>query len=141
MINACSISHGFCKDFDYQPDTVFRALLNTGAWGSVTCHKELITDYTKYSAKSPCPVRLCGAITDNGGDSKSIIPVGEGYILVPSRFPKRGVVRVKVYYSTHLTGTIINEEDLIGETKEQHQEFSGLALQKCYGIEDDDIDT
>ena len=31
MINACSISHGFRKKFDYQPDTVFRALLDTGA--------------------------------------------------------------------------------------------------------------
>ena len=117
------------------------ALLDTGAWGSATCHKEMIDNYTKYSAKFPCPVRLSGAITDDGGDSKSIIPVGEGYILVPSRFPQCGVVRVKVYYSPHLTGTIINEEDLMGETKKQRQEIFGLSLHKYYGIEDDDINT
>ena len=86
-------------------------------------------------------MRLIGAITEDGGDSKSIVPLGEGYILVPSRFPQRGFVRVKVYYLPHLTGTIINEEDLMGDTKKGRQEFSGLALHKYYGTEDDDINT
>ena len=141
MINACSISHNFRKNFDYQPNTIFRALLDTGAWGSATCHKEIIHDYTKYSARFPCPVRLSGAITNDGGTSTSIVPLGEGYIHVPSSFPRRGVVRVKVYYSPHLTGTIINEEDLMGSTKKQRKQYSGLNLHKSYGIEDDDINT
>ena len=51
-----------------------------------------IVNYTKYSEKIPFPVRLCGAITNDGGKSKSIVPVGEDYILVPSRFSQHGVV-------------------------------------------------
>ena len=112
------ISRKFWEKFKYEPKTVFRALVDTGVWGSATCHKELIANYRKYSAKFPCPVRLCGATTDNGGDSKYIVPVGEGYILVPSRFPQSGIVQVKVYYSPHLTGTIINEEDLMDRVTE-----------------------
>ena len=141
MINACMISHGFCKKFTYEPNTVFRALVITGAWGSATCHKELIMDYTKYTSSFPCPVRLTGAITEDNGVSNSIVPLGEGFILVPSRFPQRGYVRVKVYYSPHLTGTIINEEDLMGDTKKDRANFSGLTLHKYYRTEDDDIDT
>ena len=29
----------------------------------------------------------------------------------------------------------------MGETKKQRQQYSGLTLHKCYGIEDDDINT
>ena len=36
------ISQKFRKKFTYEPDTVFRALVDTGAWGSATCHRELI---------------------------------------------------------------------------------------------------
>ena len=75
-------------------------------------------------------MRLTGAITKDSGMSQSIVPLSEGYILVPSHFPQRGFVLVKVYYSPHLTGTIINEEDLMGDTKKDRQDFSGLALHK-----------
>ena len=36
MINACVISNDICKKFTYQPDTVFRALVDTGDWGYAT---------------------------------------------------------------------------------------------------------
>ena len=117
MINACMISHGFRKKFTYEPNTVFHALVDTGAWVSATCHKELIMDYTKYTSSFPCPVPLTGAIIEDKDVFNSILPLSEGYILVPSRFPQRGYVCVKVYYSPHLTGTIINEENLIGDTR------------------------
>ena len=135
------ISRGFRKKFTYEPNTVFRALVDTGAWGSATCHKELIMDYTKYTSSFPCPVRLTGAITEDNGVSNSIVPLGEGFILVPSWFPQRGFVQVKVYYSPHLTGTIINEDDIMGYTKKHRDKFSGLTLHKYYGTEDDDINT
>ena len=73
--------------------------------------------------------------------SNSIVPLGEGFILVPSRFPQRGYVCVKVYYSPHLTGTIINKEDLMGYTKKHRAKFSGLTLHKYYSTEDDDLNT
>ena len=87
MINSCMISRGFCKKFTYEPNTVFFALVDTGAWGSTTCHKELIKDYKKYTSSFPFPVHLTGAITEDNGVSHSIVPLGEGFILVPSRFP------------------------------------------------------
>ena len=141
MVNACMISRGFCKKFTYEPNTVFRALVDTGAWGSATCHKELIMDYRKYTASFPCPVYLTGDITKENGVSQSIVPLGKGYILVPSRFPQRGYVQVKVYYSAHLTGTIINKEDTMGDAKKNCGNFSGLTLNKHYGTEDDYIYT
>lgn len=141
MINACMISPGFCKKFTYESNTVFCALVDTGAWGSATCHKELIMDYTKHTSSFPCPVHLTGAITEDNGVSNSIVPLGEGFILVPSRFPQRGFVRIKIYYSPHLTGTIINEDYIIGYTKKHRDKFSGLTLHKYYGIDDDDLNT
>ena len=86
-------------------------------------------------------MRLTGAITEENGASNSIVPLGEGYILVPSRFLQRGYGQVKVYYSPRLTGTIINEEDLMGDTKNDRDIFSCLTLHKYYCTEDDDINT
>ena len=96
-------------------------------------------DHGLHTSSFPCPVRLTGAITEDNGVSNSIVPLGEGFILVPSRFPQRGFVRVKVYYSPHLTGTIINEDDIMGSTKKQRTRFSGLTLHKYYGTEDNDL--
>ena len=127
---------GFAKKFIYEPNTVFCALVDTGNWGSATCHKELIMDYTKYISSFPCPVRLTGAITEDNVVSNSVVPLGEGFILVPSRFLQRGYVHVKVYYSPHLTSTIINEEN-----RKDRANFSGLTLQKYYRTKDYDIDT
>ena len=39
IINTCMISHGFCKKFTYEPNTVFRTLVDNGTWGSATCDK------------------------------------------------------------------------------------------------------
>ena len=115
--------------------------MNTGAWGSVTCHKELTMDYRKYTASFPCPVRLTGAITKDNGVSQYFVFLGEGYVLVPCCFPQHSYVQVKVYYSPHLTGTIVNEEDMMRDTKKDREDFSGLILHKYYCTEDDDIDT
>ena len=141
MINACMISFGFCKKFTYEPNIVFCALVGTGAWGSATFHKEFIMDYIKYTSSLPCPVRLTGAITEDNGVSNSIVSLGEGFILVPFRFPQRDYIRVKIYYSPHLTSDIINEGDIMGNKKKDHANFSGLILHKYYGTKDDDIDT
>ena len=113
MINAFRISHRFCKNITYDPIIVFRALVDTGPWGSATCHKELIMTYIKYTSSFHCSVRFTGAITEDNAVSNFNVSHGEGYILVPLRFQKFDYVRVKVYYSPHLTSTIINEEDLM----------------------------
>ena len=84
-------------------------------------------------------MRLTGAITEYNSVSNSIVFLCEGYILISSCFPQRVFVRVKVYYFPHLNGTIIDEEDLIGDTKEDRAKSSGLTLHKYYRT--DDIDT
>ena len=48
---------------------------------------------------------------------------------------------IKVYYSPHLTGNIINEEDIIRDTKKEHANFSVHTLKKYNGIDDDKIKT
>ena len=111
MVNACMLSPKFRKKFPYKPDEVFCALIDTGVWGSATCHKELIHAYKKYTKSFPCPVKLTGVIIEVNGVSSSIVPEGEGYLRVPSRFPQHGYIEVKVFYSPHLAGTVINEED------------------------------
>ena len=141
MVNACMISRGFCKKLTYEPNTVFRALLDTGAWSSATCHKELIMDYPQYTSSFSRPVHLTGAITEYNSVSQSITPLGEDYVLVPSRFPQRDYVRVKIYCSPHLTGTIIKEEDIMGDTNKDRVNLFGLTLHKYYLTEDGDIDT
>ena len=73
--------------------------------------------------------------------SQSIVPLGEGDILGPSRFSKRDYVKVKAYYSPHLTGTIINKRDIMRGTKKERNDFLGLTLQKYSSNEDDEIDT
>mmetsp|Transcript_52131 Transcript_52131/g.58249 ORF Transcript_52131/g.58249 Transcript_52131/m.58249 type:complete len:108 (-) Transcript_52131:402-725(-) len=86
MVNVCMIYCKFRTKYNYKPNTVFHALVDTGAWGSTTCHKELIMDYRKYTASFPCPACLTCAINEGNSVSQSIVPLGEGYILVPSRF-------------------------------------------------------
>ena len=76
-------------------------------------------------------MRLTGAITENHGVSNAIIPLGKGYIFVPSQLSQRGYVRVKVYYSPHLTGG----------TKKYRVNFYCLTLHKYYCTGNNDIDT
>ena len=90
MSNACMISHQFWKEYLYKPNEVFRALIDSGAWVSTTCHKELIRDLTKFMKSFPSPVWHTGVINEENGVSQSIVPDSGGYIFVPSCFSQHG---------------------------------------------------
>ena len=55
--------------------------------------------------------------------SQSIVPKCEGYILIPSCFLQHGYGKVKFYYSSILTGIIINDKDFIGDNRKEHNDF------------------
>ena len=125
----------------YEHNEFFRALIDTGTWGSATYHKELIHDYKKYTKSFPCPVRLTCAINEEDGVSCSRVLDGEVYLRVLSCFPQHGYVQVKVYYLPRLTGTVITEEYFIGIDKMGRSCYYGLTLQKFHSKNDVDINT
>ena len=69
----------------HQDSSCPRALYDIGAFGTVTCYKNLLLDYQEYDEHFPCPVALQGAT-----DSPSVQPEGEGSLLVKS---KTGYIR------------------------------------------------
>ena len=129
-ILTCPCIQNYLKLLNPLSTLTYVLLVDTCVWGSVTCQKELIMDYTKYISSFSCPVCLTGVISEDNGVSISIVPLSVGFTFVSSMFPQHGYVCVKVYYSLHLTGTIINEEDRIGDTKKVHADFSGPTMQK-----------
>ena len=106
------------------PDAI-RGEIDTGA--KVTCTNLLyiLHDYTPYTAVKPSPLRLKGAIAS---DSNSIVPLGHGYIRLPS--PNRqGYIAVRSYYHPDLTSTLISENDILNSSG-QSSSYTGLNLTK-----------
>ena len=106
-----------------------RAQVDTAAEASVTPFKDLLHDYKAYDDTFKCPIRLVAALDTNS----KVQPEGEGYLHIPSRDPcsdNQSFIRVHCYYSLHLNSTLLNENDLYGDSKASSNNFTGMRMQK-----------
>ena len=86
--------------------------------------------YRPYSETFKCPIRLNAAMKQSNNDNNaSIIPEGEGYLLIPAANDV-GYVPVKAYFSPHLTSTLIGENCSMGNTKRERKRFRSQVIHK-----------
>ena len=111
-------------------NVIDRGQIDTGARVSCSNKRDLFHSYRPYSKSFKCPIRLNAAIKQSNYDNNaSIIPEGEGYLLIPAASTV-GYVPVKAYFSPHLTSTLIGENCIMGHTKQERKRFSSQVIHK-----------
>ena len=103
---------------------VYRAQVDTAAEATVTPFQHLLHSYRPYTETFKCPIRLVAALDSNA----TVSPLGEGLLHIPSEDEnaRSAMVPVRCYYSPHVSGTLLNENDLYGPLKSSIRNFRSM---------------
>ena len=118
----------------YTDDRELRGQIDTGAGISCSNALHLFHNYRQYNESFKSNIQLSAAIRKGNSDvNASVIPEGEGYLLIPA-INTNGYIAVRAVYSPHLTSTLIGENCLMGSTKAQQDEYEYQGIQKFFDL-------